>query len=173
MGGANSLVGASETMSTEGADALDGVIYSSGYSVTSVSLASTSDASGSNAQTDQADYFQLGVTIGNDSIEVGFTVAGLGQVGAGDGVFGYSVGQGNEEDLLQIGASADGLYVGVAFGIFGLDAAQAQQVGAAFQEAISAPYQTGIQSPGSSFNYSENFGPGFSGGASATVDAGT
>lgn len=149
-GNSKALVGASETMSSQYTGQVDGISYSTSYGVTSVSTASG-----------LVDYFQMALTIGNDSLAVGFTVDGLGQVGAlpsNVGGAGVSVGHGSQGELLQITAGVEGqdFGVGIDFTVGGLDAAQKQQVAAAFEEAMSSP-NLGLNSP-----YEENFGSGFS-----------
>jgi hypothetical protein len=163
MGGSSSLLGAGVTMSTQYTSQWDGVSYSTSDSVTSVSSASTSDAT-PNPQAEQADYFQLAITIGNDTIAVGFTVDGLGQAGTAPLGLGYSVGQGNLADNLGMQVSADGQDIGIYFNVTGLDAAQAQKVAAAFEEATSAP-----NNGGTSGSYNEDYGPNFSAEYSVTV----
>jgi hypothetical protein len=112
------------------------------------------------------DTFQATVAVGDHSVAVGFAVKGLGKVELDPSVAGYSAGQGELADFFQIGVSVDGQTVALGFNVGGLDAVQARQLGAAFEQATSAPDQTGIAGD-AALQYTENFGSGFS----ATFDA--
>ena len=80
------------------------------------------------------DNFQIALSVGGEAVDVGFSVAGLGQVQVGRGGD-ISVGQGELQDFFQLDISSDGYSAGVALNIGGLNAAQAQQVAAAFEQA--------------------------------------
>ena len=154
---------------SEAAGQVNGVSYQTSLNAASVSVTSTADAtsgSGANPQTEQVDTFQATVSVGNHSVAVGFTVKGLGSVELDPSGAGYSVGQGKLADFFQIGVTVDGRHVTLGFNIGGLDAVKPQQLGAAFEQATSAPDQTGIAGD-AALQYTENFGSGFS----ATFDA--
>jgi hypothetical protein len=123
-----------------------------------VSLSSTSDATSGAI----VDNFQLALSVGGQSVAVKFSVAGLGQVetvpGGGADI---SAGQGQLADFFQLNIAAGGHAGGVAFNIDGLDAAQAQQVAAAFEAATSAPSNIGTAINTGS-RYTGDYGPGVS-----------
>jgi hypothetical protein len=85
----------------------------------------------------------------------------VGNADASD--LGFSVGQGDRDVVLQIGATANGGETGVGFAlnVSGLDAAQAHKAQAAFKEATSSPDETRYEIVGSGFQYDEKRGPGF------------
>jgi hypothetical protein len=116
-----------------------------------VSSASTSDATGG-----AVDNFQIALSVGGEAVDVGFSVAGLGQVQVGRGGD-ISVGQGELQDFFQLDISSDGYSAGVALNIGGLNAAQAQQVAAAFEQATSAPSAVGTALNTGS-HYTGNYG---------------
>ncbi|TAL82150.1 MAG: hypothetical protein EPN75_02855 [Beijerinckiaceae bacterium] len=144
-------------------------------SATSVSLAPAPDAiSGSSLnQTGPVDNFQFAATADNQTFAFGFTLEGLSQVEHEPDSNEYSVGSGTLTDFFQINLSVDGYGGGLSFNIGGLDAEQAQQVAAAFDEATSAPnnvetaINTGVQYtetyiPSTGYQYTEGYNPGVS-----------
>jgi hypothetical protein len=164
MGSSSSILATGVTMSNEvTTDAASGL--SIGYSITSVPSASTSGGT-SNPQSD-ADYFQLDLTLGQDSITVGFMVDGLGQVGTSAIGNGYSFGRGTQDTVLQMSGSLGGTGVGFDLNLTGLSAAQSHDVQAAFQSATSSNNGTIDQLDGSGFSYDENLGSGFTANFSA------
>lgn len=148
----------------EAAGQVNGASYQTGVSAASVSVTSTADATsdlGANPQAEQVDMFQATVAVGDHSVAVGFAVKGLGKVELDPSVAGFSVGQGTLAGFFQLGVSVDGEHVALGFNVGGLDAVQAQQLGAAFEQATSAPDQSGIAGDAAQ-QYTENFGSGFS-----------
>ena len=130
--------GSATGMTWEQAGQVAGIGYLMSESATSVSSASGS-----------VDTFQFAISFGNVSVDVQLAVDGLGQVKPAPGVLGVDVGQGNLTDGFQIMASKDGSGVSFAFGVNGLDTAQALQLGAAFKEATSALNNAGSVSSSS------------------------
>jgi hypothetical protein len=128
----------------------------------STTFTSTSSASGS------IDTFQATVDVGGDSVTVEFALDGLGQVKLGPGGTGIDVGSGDFDDFFQINVGAFGQGVGQAFNVFGLDATQAQDLAAEFNQAISAPPNAPVALD-TGYNYTGSEGPDFSVGYSEIV----
>jgi hypothetical protein len=137
---------------------------SGSFSATSVSLASTSDTTGGSSSvsgSEDTDEFQFSVAVDNQSFSFGFAANGLGQVAPTEGD-GFSAGQGSlTDDFVAFVTAADGGSALLEFNVTGLNATQAQQVAADFQEVTSAP-----ESKGTALNaenqYTVNYGSGAS-----------
>ena len=120
-------------------------------SVPSTSLADSANASASSSHSpgDYTDNFQMSVSLGGASIAVGFGLKGLDQVQtASNGLI--VVGQGQYSAFLQFGLFAKDGSSGVSYdlNVFGLDAGQAQQLNAEFDQATSQLDEAGLASAG-------------------------
>lgn len=119
-----------------------------------------------NAQGEQVDSFEFGLTFGGRAVTVAFSIEGLNlsvnspvQVAVGAMALGNPIG--NLGDSFHIGIPAGSEAANAEFNIYGLDATQAQQLSAAFEEATLAPDDP-EKTPSGADLYYENSGIGFS-----------
>lgn len=148
-------------VTAESACEATGRVNASGQAIGGVGYLVSTDFTSASSASASIDNFQATVAVGTDSITVGFALAGLGKLQLDPSAGGYSVGQGHLADFFQIDVSAAGQCVGIAFNIFGLDATQAQQLAAVYQDATSAPNNIG-SATNTGFDYTKCYGPDFS-----------
>jgi hypothetical protein len=137
-------------------DSTDGVAFTTSLSFSSVSAADGDDSA-------SVDNFQETVTLGDDSVTVGFSVAGLGPLTVQNNeiIGGQGSLQGSLQDFFQVDVSVDDHTVGLSFNVGGLNSEQANALGAAFEAATSAPAGAMANSSNAK-EYTQNYGNGFS-----------